>query len=240
MHALAKFMSNPSIEHVDGMLDVLRYCLYTKRRGICFKKASVIIPNPLVIDVLARVDADWCKDLESISVSGVLMSLHLPTEITTALRTDDWPHFNVVGWKSIKQDFVALSPAESETGAIAHGVKEVVWMRNVLEEVGVLNPTRPSYILGDNNASILNTNHMRISSAMRHAARLASFTHSHVRDGHIEMRKIGTMVNTSDALTKMLDHVTSEKHCNNVLQYADSALVASHSNKRSFGDLEKS
>ena len=231
-------MSNPSIEHVDAMLDVLRYCLYTKRRGICFKKASVIIPNPLKVDVLARVDADWCKDHDSISVSGVLMSLHLPSEITTALRTDAWPHFNVVGWKSIKQDFVALSPAESETGAVAHGVKDVVWLRNVLEEIGVLNNSRPTYILGDSNASILNTNHMKISSAMRHAARLASFTHSHVRQGHIEMRKISTVVNTSDALTKLLDHATSERHCSNVLQYADSVMALMDSRKRSRDDLE--
>ncbi|CAI7780661.1 unnamed protein product, partial [Closterium sp. NIES-53] len=41
-----------------------------------------------------------------------------------------------VSWKSKKQGEIAHSSTESEYMALFHGVKEVVWMRRLLEELG--------------------------------------------------------------------------------------------------------
>ncbi|CAI7870458.1 unnamed protein product, partial [Closterium sp. NIES-54] len=43
-----------------------------------------------------------------------------------------------VSWRSKKQNEVGLSSCETEYMALHHGVKEVVWLRRLLEEIGVL------------------------------------------------------------------------------------------------------
>ncbi|CAI7735438.1 unnamed protein product [Closterium sp. NIES-53] len=43
----------------------------------------------------------------------------------------------VVSWRSKKQNEVGLSSCETEYMALHHGVKEVVWLRRLLEEIGV-------------------------------------------------------------------------------------------------------
>ena len=50
------------------------------------------------------------------------------------------------------------------------------------------------------------------------------------------MRKVPTTENTADALTKLLDHPTSEKHANNVMAYADEVISSTASRKRSADD----
>ncbi|CAI7766191.1 unnamed protein product, partial [Closterium sp. NIES-53] len=42
-----------------------------------------------------------------------------------------------VSWRSKKQNEVGLSSCETEYMALHHGVKEVVWLRRLLEEIGV-------------------------------------------------------------------------------------------------------
>ncbi|CAI7842262.1 unnamed protein product, partial [Closterium sp. NIES-54] len=42
-----------------------------------------------------------------------------------------------VSWRSKKQNEVGLSSCETEYMALHHGAKEVVWLRRLLEEIGV-------------------------------------------------------------------------------------------------------
>ncbi|CAI7872662.1 unnamed protein product [Closterium sp. NIES-54] len=48
-----------------------------------------------------------------------------------------FPPGGVVSWRSKKQNEVGLSSCETEYMALHHGVKEVVWLRRLLEEIGV-------------------------------------------------------------------------------------------------------
>ncbi|CAI7852447.1 unnamed protein product, partial [Closterium sp. NIES-53] len=54
-----------------------------------------------------------------------------------------------VSWRSKKQNEVGLSSCETEYMALHHGVKEVVWLRRLLEEIGVCQK-EPTVILCDN------------------------------------------------------------------------------------------
>ncbi|CAI7883837.1 unnamed protein product [Closterium sp. NIES-54] len=47
----------------------------------------------------------------------------------------------LVSWRSKKQNEVGLSLFETEYMALHHGVKEVVWLRRLLEEIGVSDPS---------------------------------------------------------------------------------------------------
>jgi hypothetical protein len=56
--SLGRFTSNPSFEHLEGALEVLKYCLYTKRRGICYRRPPFPIPEPLNLKLVCYSDAD--------------------------------------------------------------------------------------------------------------------------------------------------------------------------------------
>jgi hypothetical protein len=74
-------------QHFDAAILVFRYCLGTKRRGICFRKPAFPIPTPLRLTIVAYYDSDWAKDWDRISVSGAIYSVHLPAEVAYAERT---------------------------------------------------------------------------------------------------------------------------------------------------------
>jgi hypothetical protein len=60
-----------------------------------------------------------------------------------------------VSWKSSKQDMVADSTMESEYIAASEAIKEGVWMRKFLIELGVFpNASSPLNLYCDNNGAI--------------------------------------------------------------------------------------
>ncbi|CAI7833438.1 unnamed protein product, partial [Closterium sp. NIES-53] len=58
-----------------------------------------------------------------------------------------------VSWRSKKQNEAGLSSCETEYMALHHGVKEVVWLRRLLEEIGVCQK-EPTVILCDNESAV--------------------------------------------------------------------------------------
>ncbi|CAI7780524.1 unnamed protein product [Closterium sp. NIES-54] len=58
-----------------------------------------------------------------------------------------------VSWRSKKQNEVGLSSCETEYMALHHGAKEVVWLRHLLEEIGVCQK-EPTVILCDNESAV--------------------------------------------------------------------------------------
>ncbi|CAI7864288.1 unnamed protein product [Closterium sp. NIES-53] len=58
-----------------------------------------------------------------------------------------------VSWRSKKQNEVGQSSCETEYMALHHGAKEVVWLRRLLEEIGVCQK-EPTVILCDNESAV--------------------------------------------------------------------------------------
>ncbi|CAI7839117.1 unnamed protein product [Closterium sp. NIES-53] len=58
-----------------------------------------------------------------------------------------------VSWRSKKQNEVGLSSCETEYMALHHGVKEVVWLRRLLEEIGVCE-REPTMMFSDNESAM--------------------------------------------------------------------------------------
>ncbi|GJP68248.1 hypothetical protein CLOP_g24973 [Closterium sp. NIES-67] len=57
-----------------------------------------------------------------------------------------------VSWRSKKQNEVGLSSCETEYMALHHGAKEVVWLRRLLEELGV-GQEKPTVVFCDNESA---------------------------------------------------------------------------------------
>lgn len=107
-------------EHFNYLLRVLKYLKSTKNYDLVYRRnySSVENSNPLEV----FVDADWANCLDTRhSVSGCCFKL-----------------FNdVITWKSSKQTLVTLSSTESEFVSLCSAVSEVLWMKNLLLEIGI-------------------------------------------------------------------------------------------------------
>ncbi|PRQ19007.1 putative RNA-directed DNA polymerase [Rosa chinensis] len=129
---VSQFMHNPSESHMDAVMRILKYLTSAPGRGVMFSKHNNIL------EVCGFTDADWAGN------------------ITDRRSTSGYFTFvggNLVTWKSKKQKVVARSSAEAEYRGMAHGVCELLWLRNLLRDLGFkLKSTMQLYC--DNKAAI--------------------------------------------------------------------------------------
>ena len=90
------------------------------------------------LDIEGHIDADWAGS------------------ITDRRSTSGYFTFvggNLVSWRSKKQNVVSRSNAEAEYRGMAHGVCELLWIRNLLGELG-FKPNHAMQLNCDNKAAI--------------------------------------------------------------------------------------
>ncbi|KFY67852.1 hypothetical protein V497_00175, partial [Pseudogymnoascus sp. VKM F-4516 (FW-969)] len=131
---LARFASNPSIEHVNAINNIFKYLSKTKDLGIIYTREG---DNT---DYLSGYcDADYAGDL------------------ATAKSTNGYIFYLAKGpimWKSKLQSIIAQSTTEAEYIAINIASKEAVYIKSLLEELGHYKQKKlPLYT--DNNGALL-------------------------------------------------------------------------------------
>ena len=112
---VSQFMHNPSENHMNAVLRILRYLKSAPGRGVMFSKHN----NHL--KVCGFTDADWAGS------------------ITDRKSTSGYFTFvggNLVTWKNKKQKVVTRSSAEAEYRGMAHRVCELLWIRTLLFDLG--------------------------------------------------------------------------------------------------------
>ena len=111
---VSQFMHCPNEEHMDVVYRMLKYLKMTPGKGLLFEKKGEL-------EVEGYTDADWAGDkTDRRSTSGYFTFVG----------------GNLVTWRSKKQKVVARSSAEAEFRGMAHGVCEMLWICNVLKELG--------------------------------------------------------------------------------------------------------
>ena len=111
---VSQFMHNPSKDHMDAVIRIMRYLKSSPGKGLMFTKNNHV-------QVEGYTDADWAGD------------------ITNRKSTSGYFTFvggNLVTWKSKKQKVVALSSAEVEFRGMTKGLCELLWLRKLLIEIG--------------------------------------------------------------------------------------------------------
>ncbi|GJV01823.1 hypothetical protein Tco_1335392 [Tanacetum coccineum] len=133
------------------------------------------------VDVTGFVDSDYAKDPDKgRSITGYAFLVQ----------------GCVVSWKATLQHVVALSTIEAEYMALTEAVKEAIWLRGLLEELGVeLNTVAVNC---DNQGAIhLSRNHVF------HDVRY-HFIREVLEAKTVKVLKVGTEHNAADALTKVV------------------------------------
>jgi hypothetical protein len=104
---------------------------------------------------------------------------------------------------SRKQQTVALSTAEAEYVALAAATQEALWLRALLEELG-LHQEQPTLLLQDNQSAIAIAKNPEFHARTKHIDIRHHFVRDAVEDKMIHLKFCPTEEMVADALTKPL------------------------------------
>lgn len=175
--ALARYMASPTTSHWQAAKGVLRYIAGTASYGITFGG----------LNLEAYCDADYAGDLDSRrSTTGYVFTLG----------------GGAISWSSRLQPTVAASTTEAEYMAAAYAIKEGLWLRTLLSEIGV--DINTMIICADNQSAIKLLKNPVFSMRSKHIDVIYHFARERVTRKEVSFKYIPTTQMVADALTKPL------------------------------------
>jgi hypothetical protein len=192
---LARSMQAPRMRHMTAAKRVLRYLAGTKEVGLAFgsRNGDKVADsrgrdNGISLDVCCFADADWANcPVERKSVYGWVAKVN----------------GNPISWASKKQRTVAQSTCEAELYAEAEGIKEVLWLRGMLKELG-LSVATGSRVFGDNQSTIAVSQNGIRSERTKHIDVKYHFITETVESGQVKLQWVPTHDQQADLFTKAL------------------------------------
>ena len=177
---LCRFVKNPGRRHWAAAELILHYLQGTRTLGLLYSR------NDRNAHLEGYADSDFANDPDkSRSVSAyVIMMANGP-----------------VAWKSKLQSSVATSSVHDEYVALYEAVREVVWLRQLLRELGHA-ATGPTTIFEDNKGSISMASNNRTDPKTKHIDVKYHFTREHVKSNTVAIVYKPTAEMVADALTK--------------------------------------
>ena len=194
-HRLACSMQAPTHRDMLAAERVLRYLAGTKDVGLVFGSRNGDIVGDsrghnagVQVDVCAYADADWANGKsDRKSVSGWVAKIN----------------GDPVSWASKKQRTVALSTCEAELYAEAAAIQEVLWLRGLLKELGLL-PQMSSVVHGDNQSAIAVSQNGIKGERTKHVDVKYHFITETVQQGAVKLQWVPTTQQQADIFTKAL------------------------------------
>ncbi|KAL0420389.1 UNVERIFIED_CONTAM: Retrovirus-related Pol polyprotein from transposon RE2 [Sesamum latifolium] len=119
----------------------------------------------------------------------------------------------VVAWKSSKHDTTADSTTEVEYIAASEAAKVAVWMKNYIQELGVVpSIAEPVVIFCDNNGAIAQAKEPRSHHRSKHILRRYHLLREMVGRGDVWMDRVTSAENMADPLTKPVSQIAHAQH----------------------------
>jgi hypothetical protein len=196
VHALASDMQAPTGRSMLAAKRVLRYLAGTKDIGLVFgasASGNADVSDTRgrgnsLVEVCAYADADWANDKKDRkSITGWVAKLN----------------GDPISWSSKKQRVVALSTCEAELYAEGAAVQEVLWLRDLLTELG-LHVQFGSLVYGDNQSTLAVSQNGVKSDRTKHVDVKYHFITQTVEQGAVKLKWIPTAEQQADIFTKAL------------------------------------
>jgi hypothetical protein len=186
--------------HYKAMLRVMKYCVNTKTRGWYLRPMRKWDGrSPIKLRIYGKSDANMSSDPESRkSISGTTVYL----EGTPVMA------------RSGSQEKVSLSICESETHAGVGCVQDMLYVKKVVESIG-LEVELPMVLYMDNQAAVDLANGWSIAGRTRHMETPIWFIRELKEQGVLKIEWISGDTNESDMFTKNLPFNLFEKHMKN-------------------------
>jgi len=185
--AVSQHSSNPGPAHWTAVRRIFRYLAGTQTFGILYGSGYCG----------GYTDADWGASEDRKSIGGYAFMIN----------------GGAVSWASRKQGSVALSSTEAEYMALTQGVKESLWLGELLEGSGALKHGKEiRKVQCDNQAAIALTKNPEYHARTKHIDIHYHFIREHVDSGAIVLFYCPTHAMTADIFTKPLPRQQFEKH----------------------------
>jgi len=193
---VSQFLSAPRTGHMDAVLRILRYLKKTPGKGLLYSDQGHA-------RVAGFSDADWAGcPIDRRSTTGYCVFFG----------------GNLVSWKSKKQSVVSRSSAESEYRAMANVTLEMIWIKDLLTEVG-LSPEGPMNLYGDNQAAIHIAENPVFHERTKHIEVDCHIVRRKIVDKIINTRHVSTGHQLADILTKPLGKTRVDFICDKLGMY---------------------
>lgn len=179
---LGKYQAAPQQKHWKMMKHVIKYLIGTTSWGISIRKDKG--------EVLLKAwsDSEWDRDLTSRrSRSGVVITFN---------SVPIW-------WSSRLQTTTALSTSEAEFNALFECVRQVVWIRGFLNEIGIVQTTATN-VYQDNLGSIAWTKEVQGLRNVKHIGIGYHYVKENVRKKHVQISYVPSASNEAESFTKAL------------------------------------
>lgn len=179
---LAQRVAKPRELDLTEALRIVRYLMSTKElKLILFKSTDTS-------SLQAFADSDWAEDRETRkSISGVICKMFGAP----------------ISWSSRKQNIVSTSTTESEFYALSEAVKEIQFLKNVIEDFDI-NVPAPITIFSDNQSTIKMIENSKFSSRTKHIDVRLHFIRDCAYNRQIKIIYCPSEDNVADLLTKPL------------------------------------
>ena len=213
---LSQFSQNPAREHYLAVRDIFRYLHSTIDKGIYYwrKTANHHFPeeplptvqhqthnsehvnNDSPDKLVAMVDSDWAGDSQHRkSVTGMVLKIAN----------------GAILYKTKYQETVALSSTEAEFAAACEAGKSILYVRSILDEINVAQHEATTLHI-DNNGALLMGNAQQPTRRTKHVEVKKFAILDWVQHDLMIMKRVATVDNAADALTKSLGRVLFYRH----------------------------
>ena len=180
INKMSQFNSNPNIQHLNYIKRIFSYLKKTINLGI-----KIDLSNNFQLK--AYVDASFADDANiRKSTTGFVIFI------------DNTPIF----WRSKKQNLVAKSTMEAEMIALETATSEIIWIRNLLNELNFNQHCTNIYC--DNTSAIEFATNQNLNSRNKYIDIRKCFIKEYIKNNIIKLNYIESNLNIADIFTKTL------------------------------------
>eukprot|EP01032_Pedospumella_encystans_P010974 gene10974-12801_t len=194
---LAKKSSNPNAHDMHRVKRVIRYLSGTRELGLFFRATGSV-------KLTCMADASYNSSEDSRGQSGYVFTLGRGGDAVFYAR-------------SAKQKCVALSSTEAEYVTLCDAATEIVWIRQLLEDMGFAQK-EPTETFEDNMAAIKIANGAGTHQRTKHINVKYHFTRQAIADQVMIIVYLPTEDMIADILTKELPRAQFERLRDEMLQ----------------------
>lgn len=183
VRALSRYQCMPTADHWAAALGVLSYLKGTAHLKLHLGGGST--------KLLGYSDADWAGDVDS------------------RLSTTGWVFLlggAAISWSSKRQELVATSTAESEFTSLATAAREALWLRTLLQSLGVPRAGALE-IKCDSTSAIAMAKDPILTARNKHYDVKLHFIRQRIARGEICVPYVPSKLNLADPLTKPVPKV---------------------------------
>ena len=214
-HALTRFLRNPNKIHHDLLKRLVRYLYHTRHIGLRYTSGGA---NPFRLSSASDSSFADCVDTNRSTLGWCLWLGDEPS--------------GAICWGSRIGKTTALSTTEAEVQAAVELLRDILWFRDFLRDLGYVQPGS-TRIWEDNNGAIGQINATKGLRKARHYLTALSRLNEEKCIGSIHIKRTDSSENIADLLTKNLGGAAHIKLSSMALGYDMSFLNGSSYHKRS-------